>query len=99
MLIWYNVIMVTILPAFLQPFLWSYDLDRLDRDRDKKRIITQILNYGTKEATNWLFSEYSVEEIQEALRDPLAGEWNKRSLNYWSLVLKVESGSLTRDIS
>ena len=87
------------LPKFLKPFLWSYDFLLLDKERDKKRVITHVLNFGTKKATDWLFGAYSREEIKDAIKHPLAGEWNRKSINYWSLVLDVTPGSLVRNIS
>ena len=86
------------LPSFVTPFLWSYDVAALDVVKHKKRIITNILNLGTKEATDWLFAEYSLEDIRETILHPLPGEWNMKSLNFWSLVLGVTPGSTTRKI-
>ena len=40
------------IPDFVAPFLWSYDIDALDIERDKKRIITNVLNLGTERATD-----------------------------------------------
>jgi len=40
------------IPKFVVPFLWSFDLAKLDLEKDKKRIITNILNLGTKQATD-----------------------------------------------
>lgn len=77
------------IPEFLQPFLWSYDIQKLDLQRDKKRIITNILNFGTKKATDWLFETYSKEEILGCLQHPLQGEWNKKSLLFWSFLFDV----------
>ena len=74
------------LPHFLKPFLWSYDLSKMDVFSNKRRIITNILNYGNKKSTDWLFKTYSKEDIFLVLKDPLAGEWNKKSLNFWSLI-------------
>ena len=84
------------IPPFLQPFLWSYDIEKLDLLRDKKRIITNVLNLGTAQATKWLFETYSKEDIKEALINPLSGEWNKKSLNLWGLVLSVKPGLTDR---
>lgn len=81
------------IPSFIRPFLWSYDIEKLDLSRDKKRIITNILNLGTVLATRWLFDVYSQEDIKEAVAHPLAGTWNKKSLNFWGLVLGVKSSS------
>ena len=52
------------IPKFVQPFLWSYDVDALDISRDKRRIITNVLNLGTSEATDWLFDTYTNEDIK-----------------------------------
>jgi hypothetical protein len=74
------------LPDFAKPFLWSYDVAALDLERDKKRIITNVLNWGTKQATDWLRAEYSPEDIREVLVSPLRGEWHEKSYHYWSLI-------------
>ena len=66
--------------------LWSYDIGRLDQEDDKKRIITNVLNHGTKNATDWLTRTYTTNDIVEAIAKPLSGEWDAKSLNLWSLV-------------
>jgi len=86
------------IPSFLQPFLWSYDIEKIDLSRDKKRIITNILNLGTAQATKWLFETYSTEDIKEALINPLPGEWNKKSLNFWGLVLNTKPDFVNRRV-
>lgn len=78
-----------IIPKFIRPFLWSYDTAAINVERDKERIVTNILNWGTEEAVKWLFATYSKEEIAEIVANPKPGEWNKKSINYWSLVLDV----------
>ena len=86
------------IPSFLQPFLWSYDIEKIDLSRDKKRIITNFLNLGTAQATKWLFETYSTEDIKEALINPLPGEWNKKSLNFWGLVLNTKPDFVNRRV-
>lgn len=78
------------IPTFVKPFLWSYDVDKLDLERDKKRIITNVLNFGTTPATRWLFEVYNREAIKEVVIHPLPGEWDKKSLNFWGLVFDVK---------
>lgn len=80
------------IPSFVQPFLWSYDVSALDLSRDKKRIITNVLNFGTSEATDWLFDTYTKEDIKNCLIDPLPGQLDNKSINFWSLVLDVKPG-------
>ena len=86
------------IPKFVHPFLWSYDILRLDIEKDKKRIITNVLNFGTDDAIEWLFTTYTRPDIIGVLQDPLPGEWNKKSLCLWSLVFGVTAEIKTRHI-
>ena len=86
------------IPSFVRPFLWSYDIERLDRQEDKKRIITNVLNFGTKKATDWLLATFKRDELREALEHPLSGEWNRKSLYFWSLIFDVKPGTTVRII-
>lgn len=85
-------------PSVFYPFLWSYDVNKMDLQRDKKRIITNVLNLGTAEATDKLFKTYSNEVIKKSVLSPFPGEWNKKSLNFWSLVFGVTPTKTTRNI-
>lgn len=77
------------IPDFVRGALWSYDINRMDLERDKVRIITNVLNYGTKSATDWLRATYSADDIASVVTHPRSGEWNKKSLNFWSLIYQV----------
>jgi hypothetical protein len=83
---WYNVVMI---PQPVATALWSYDVSAMDLVRDKVRIITNVLNYGTAEAIDWLFATYPREEIIEVAKHPRPGEWNKKSINFWSVVFGI----------
>ena len=87
------------IPSYVKPFLWSYDTEQLDKEKDKKRIITNVLNWGTKRATDWLFGVFSRDDIRESILDPIPGSWNKKSANFWSLVLDARPGRMTRSVS
>lgn len=80
------------IPKFVQPFLWSYDISVLDIARDKRRIITNVLNFGTKKATDWLFERYTKKDVKDCLINPLPGEWNKKSIAFWSFIMDVKPG-------
>jgi hypothetical protein len=67
---------------------------RWTRNGIKKRIITNVLNWGTKEATDLLHRVYKEEDIKEAIEDPLPGEWNKKSLNYLEIIYNTNSRSV-----
>jgi len=77
------------IPSYVKPFLWSYDTKAISPEKDKRTIILNVLNLGTKEATDWLFGNYSFKEIKEAIRSTYKGEWGEKSLNFWRMVLKA----------
>jgi hypothetical protein len=84
-------------PKFIQPFFWSNDFKKIDLKRDKNRIILNLLNFGTKRATDWLFSYYPKSEIKKTVINHGAkGELSPKSLNYWQLILNIDSKKLIR---
>lgn len=85
------------LPKFIKPFLWYSDLNQINLKKDKIRIILNLLNFGTKRATDWLFTFYLKSEIKKVFINYGAkGELNPKSLNYWSLVLNVKPEKLIK---
>ena len=79
--------MNTVFPLAVESCLWSYDTTHLDVVHDKEIIIRQVLDVGTKSATDWLRSVYSETEIGTVIADTPASAWRSRkSLALWSLV-------------
>lgn len=79
------------LPQSVKAVLWSYDLDQIDLQTHKKLVIAQVLNFGNKEATDWLFKTYSRDTIIAVASQVPTGGWNKKSLALWSLYLGLKS--------
>jgi len=86
----------TPIPESVSRCLWSYDISKLDLKRDSVRIITNVLNYGSQDATDWVRSLYTKEEIKTIIATPRPGEWNKKSLNYWALMFEVNPKAVSR---
>ena len=59
-------------------------------EKDKQIIIKNILDLGTREATEWLKNVYLEEEIREVIKKSIRTAWSKKSINYWSLIYEVE---------
>jgi len=80
------------LPAFLQAYLPSYDIKKLDKASPgvAREVITQVLNSGDDKAVAWVFENYTLKQIKEAVKHPQRGVWFKNSLNYWTKILKVD---------
>lgn len=79
------------LPSFLQPYLASYDLKKIDTSDENVRheIISQILNEGSLKAIIWLFKHFRLEEIRKVIVYPSRGIWFNESLLYWSKILNI----------
>ena len=78
-----------IIPDYVRPYLWSYDISKLDLKHDRRRIIVNILNLGSETAVRWLFSVYSRAELIQAITDSAAGEWSPKSWRFWSLIFDI----------
>jgi len=78
-------------PKFLQSYLPSYNVDRLDKDDPSvaSEIITQVLNLGDDKAIAWVFENFTIDKIRDAVKNPQKGVWNEESLNYWKEILKI----------
>lgn len=77
-------------PKFLQSYLASYALDRLDLERDKNLIITEVLNKGDFKALSWLCKIYSKKELEEVIKNPTRGVWLKDVLAYWMKIFDIK---------
>lgn len=85
------------LPKSIQPFLWFSDLKKIDLQKDKTRIILNVLNLGTKKATDWLFGYYPKSEIKKVVKNYGAkGELSPKSLNYWTFILDIKQSQLIK---
>jgi hypothetical protein len=78
------------LPKFLQPCFPSWDVKNLDKTKDKKLIITQILNYGTEKDLEWLTKVYSKRDLRQVISKPSRGVWLKDVLLYWQKILGLK---------
>jgi len=81
------------IPPSVEAVLWSYNLDKVDFNVHKKLIISQVLNYGTKDATDWLFQAYGSNEIKNIAEEIPSGQWDRKSLAFWSLCLNIKPKS------
>lgn len=70
-------------PKLIQPYLWFSDLKKIDLQKDKTRIILNVLNIGSKKATDWLLKFYPKSDIKKTIINYGAkGELSPKSLNY-----------------
>lgn len=82
-------------PNFLQPYLASYDLSKLDASDPgvSQEIITEVLNRGDKKAVTWVFSNFPENQIKSVIKNPTPGTWIESSLLYWQKILGTNTSS------
>jgi len=86
----YNIIMSKItLPKNFKTLLWSYDISRLDVERDKNRIIINTINYGDLSHWRWLVEMYSAQEIKKIIETTPVSEFRPQALKLISLLLGI----------
>lgn len=78
------------IPSFLQPYLASYDLSRLDTEKDRDIVITEILNKGDDRAVAWLGRTYPKRAIKKVILFPTKGLWMKSVLAYWIKIFNIK---------
>jgi len=83
------------IPDSVRAVLWSYDVDRIDTEQHKRLIVCQVLIFGTEDAIRWLFTTYGRDEVTREANEIPLGQWNKKSLALWSLVLGIKPVSRT----
>ena len=71
------------LPALMQSCLWSYDISKIDPQKDQNLIITQTLSFGSQQQIEWVLSHYSPDQIQGVVSHPQRGMWLRQSLYKW----------------
>lgn len=76
-------------PQSVKAVLWSYDLKTIEVQRDKKIIISQVLNFGSEEAIKWLFKQYGFEVVEQVANTIPLFQWNKKSLSLWKIILSI----------
>jgi len=76
----------------LKPIFWDTDIDKLDVMKYKKYTIERILQNGRMEHVNWMFKNFSDDEIIDAVKNSLIID--RRTANYWSLYYKINKNEV-----
>ena len=84
-----NPVRRSMIPTFLKSCLRSYHPKNLDKNKDKERIIFQVLNFGNFKSIRWLFKNYSLKEIKNVLKSKNSS-WHFLSYSFWCKILKIK---------
>ena len=76
----------------LKPIFWDTDINKLDILKYKKYTIERILQNGRIEHINWMFLNFSDDEIIDAVKNSLIID--RRTANYWALYYKINKDEI-----
>ena len=76
-------------PQSVKAVLWSYDLNTIEVQKDKKLIIFQVLNFGSEDAIKWLFKEYGFSVVEKEAESIPLNQWSKKSLSLWKIIFSL----------
>lgn len=91
--IWYNYSVkkgTYMLPKSVKNVLWSEKIEDINPEIHKKLIIGQVLNYGDQNAVSWLLTHYNKKILKNTASQIPRGQWDKKSLALWSLILGIK---------
>jgi hypothetical protein len=75
------------IPAIFKPYLWSYDIKKMDLDTNRETLIENVVELGGMKVSNKLFDLYPRKTIREVVNKMRPGLHGPRSINYWKLIL------------
>mgnify|MGYP001580488721 CR=1 FL=1 len=78
------------LPLNLKPIFWSYNFTALEPEKDKQRIVINIINYGKWQDWQWLLKQYGKDEVKKTIERIPVTEFRDRALKLISLLLLIE---------
>lgn len=79
--------MVTKLPAFLKPYFWDVDFEKIDPEKSKMFILKRCLDRGSDKAIKWLLQHYTKDDIRHLLLT--SRDLSAKTANFWALYLNV----------
>lgn len=79
------------IPPLVRPLLWSYDVARMDAERDRAVIIAAIVNYGDLIHWQWMIRRYGKAGVREALMPLPAGALRAPAQRLAKIVFGMES--------
>lgn len=77
------------IPQSVKNTLWSYNIDKIDLQKNKDTIIFNVLNFGNLESAQWLQNVYSKNEIIDVIEESNTQKWSPKSLNYWATYFSI----------
>lgn len=76
------------LPDFLKKYFWDVEFRGLDLEKYRIYVLKRILEYGDKQAVDWMWKNFSKTEIKEVLINYRG--FSRKTANFWALLLDID---------
>ena len=86
--------MNTKLPQSFKPYFWSYDFSKIDPEKNKKTVVSQVANYGTISDWKWLVGYYGWDAVRDIFLGLRSGEIKKRTLKLASVLFDFNPNNI-----
>lgn len=78
------------LPDYFKLLFWDIEFQSISPKKDRKTIITKVINYGNLKHWKWI-SDYYGENLKLYLQEIPESEFRERALNLASLIYNLDN--------
>lgn len=76
------------IPGKFKIFFWDVDFNKLDLKKHRKFVLERLLNYGTFDTFNWIFSTFNDEEVKDLINEKGVHSLSRNSFLFWGKIVK-----------
>jgi hypothetical protein len=80
------------LPAFLKPYFWDVDFEKISADSSAEFIINRLLNYAGLAEAIWVKENYPEEVIKKVLKTK--PDFSLKNASFWGMVYGISRQDL-----
>lgn len=76
------------LPAFLKPYFWDVDFDKLDPQKYPDFVLKRVIDRGNTSALRWALSRYPLESIKNLILK--SRDLSRKTANFWTRIFNLD---------
>ena len=74
------------MPIELKEYFWDTEFEKLDKNKNKRYIISRLFNYGDLKTIKWIMENYTRDDIEDVARNcrdlkPLVANYLRQQYN------------------
>ncbi len=73
-------------PSEFKKYFWDVDFEKIDLQYNRKFILERLLNFGTFDTFNWIFTTFTNVEVKNLLKEKGFHSLSKNSFYFWNKI-------------